>query len=66
MGVLCTQAARVKDAQGALLLLMRRGQIAMCRAGHGQVVECHGHFWVLRPAVAFFLPQRPFQAIALL
>eukprot|EP00971_Amphidinium_carterae_P007044 139464-Amphidinium_carterae.1 len=56
MGVLCTQAASLKDEQGALGLLVRRGQIAKCCSGYSQVVECYGHFWVLRTVVAFFYP----------
>eukprot|EP00971_Amphidinium_carterae_P166593 3301622-Amphidinium_carterae.1 len=65
MGVLCTQAARLKDAQGALELLVCRGQISISYTGHGQVVEYYSHFWVLRPVVAFLYPQRPFQVVAL-
>eukprot|EP00971_Amphidinium_carterae_P118724 2352189-Amphidinium_carterae.1 len=64
MGVLCTQAASLEDSQGALDLLVRRGQVAMCCNGHGQVVECHSSFWVLWTVVAFLYPQHPFEVVA--
>eukprot|EP00971_Amphidinium_carterae_P063354 1253727-Amphidinium_carterae.1 len=64
MGVLCAQAASLKDAQRALELLARQGQIGTCHTCRCQVVDCHSHYCMLWTVVAFFYPQRPFQVVA--